>query len=66
MSTVGNNIKILREEKGITQRQLAIMLNMSYKTISHWESGYTEPSLSAIKALKEVFDVSYDDLLDKI
>ncbi len=61
---ISENIKNLRIEKGLTQKDLAVALNVSYKTISHWESGYTEPTIFIIKKLKEFFQVSYEELLD--
>lgn len=61
---VSENIKNLRIEKGVTQKGLAKALNVSYKTISHWESGYTEPPILIIKRLKEFFQVSYEEILD--
>ena len=45
-------------------QELAKKLNVSFQTISHWESGYTEPPIIMIKKLKEFFQVSYDELLD--
>lgn len=40
----GDRIRAFRIEKGITQRALAIHLNVSAATISNWESGRTAPS----------------------
>ncbi|MFI3164588.1 MAG: helix-turn-helix transcriptional regulator [Bacillota bacterium] len=61
---ISKNIKTLRIESKLSQKELASLLDVSYKTVSHWESGYTEPSIDAIKKLKKIFDVSYEDLLD--
>ena len=61
---IAENIKSLRIENNLTQNELALKLNVSLKTISHWESGYTEPSIMIIKKLKEFFKVSYEELLD--
>jgi len=61
---IAENIKSLRMENNLTQNELALELNVSLKTISHWESGYTEPSIMIIKKLKEFFKVSYEELLD--
>ncbi len=58
------NLKELRLIMLITQRQLAEKLNVSFKTISHWEAGYSEPSLFMLKRIKEILGVSYEDLLD--
>lgn len=40
------------------------LLLVSYKTISHWESGYTEPSLDVLFMLKNIFNVSYEELIE--
>ncbi len=60
----GENLKVLRNVLKLTQLDLAKKLNVSYKTISHWESGYSEPSLSMIVNIKNVLNVSYEELLD--
>ena len=59
------NLRNLRIMKGISQKGLAEILNISLKTISHWETGYCEPSISQLIALSELFDVTVDDLIKK-
>ncbi len=61
----GKNLKTNRELVGLTQKDLAKMLDVSFKTVSHWEAGYSEPSLALLAKLKEVLKVSYEDLLDE-
>ena len=58
-----NNLKQLRIAKNMSQAELADKLNITKKTVSHWETGYTEPSLSQLLALSKIFDVSIDDLI---
>ena len=58
------NLKTLRLQFKLSQTKLASMLNVSFKTISHWESGYVEPSIDTLIKLKEIFSVSYDDLIE--
>lgn len=60
---LGENLKQLRLEQKLTQQQLAMLLNLSLKTLSHWETGYTEPSLDQLIALADYFHVSTDELL---
>ncbi len=62
---VGQNIKNLRIAQNLSQKELANLLNVSYKTVSHWESGYTEPSLEMICKLKVLFKATYEDLLEE-
>ena len=59
------NLKQLRKENGLSQTQLARALNLTVKTISHWETGYTEPSIKQILELAEFFHVPLEDLLCK-
>ena len=39
---IGNFLKELRKEKGITQTQLAETLNVSARTVSRWETGVSQ------------------------
>ncbi len=61
-----DNIKNLRITSGMSQRQLAELLCVSHKTISHWEKGYTEPPIAMLSKMKAVFVVSYDEIIDGI
>lgn len=61
--TLGENLKDLRKAKGIGQDILAEELNVSVKTISHWETGYSEPSVAQLIQLAEFFEVSLDELV---
>lgn len=59
----GKLIQKLRKEKGLTQQQLAEILNLSNKTISKWESGSGAPDVSNLPILADALDVSVDELL---
>lgn len=59
-----DNLRNLRKLKNISQQKLAEKLNVSFKTISHWELGYSEPSLCLLIKLKEILNASYEELLD--
>lgn len=59
------NLKTLRIMNNFTQQQLAKNLDVSFKTISHWESGYSEPSLQQLAKLKQILNSSYDELLEE-
>ena len=59
------NLKSLRIAKGIGQAVLAEKTNISTKTISHWETGYSEPSIAQLVQLAEFFDVSLDELVGR-
>lgn len=66
MTQFSENLKNMRIQKGIGQRELAALLNTTVKTVSHWETGYCEPSISQLIALAEYFDVSLDELVGRI
>ncbi len=57
------NLKSLRKENKIDQIKLASELKVSPKTVSHWETGYTEPSIAQLIALSKFFNVSLDELI---
>ena len=60
---LGNKILELRKRKNLTQEDLAILLNISDKSISKWENGLSKPTIENLKKLSSVFDISLDDLI---
>lgn len=58
----GNTIKKLREQKGLTQLQLANMLNVSDKAVSRWETGKGFPDISLVEALAGALGISVIEL----
>ena len=61
---LGENIRKLRNSKGLTQQQLAELMGASnYTTVSKWESGSNSPRGGELVKLSEYFNVSVDDLL---
>ncbi len=61
--TFGQKLKKLRNELNITQKDLAEKLNVTFQTVSKWESGINEPDLNTLKELSKIFNVSIDSLL---
>lgn len=61
--SLGSFIALLRKEKGLTQKQLAELLNVSDKTISHWECDETSPDISILPELASLLGVTVDELL---
>ena len=47
----GNTIRVLREKKQITQKELAQILGVSDKTISKWENGLSVPDSDMLIAI---------------
>lgn len=60
---LGDRIKLYRENKRMTQNEVADILNVSPATISKYESGALEPNIESIKKLAELFGISIDELL---
>ena len=63
MSVFSQKIKELRLDKNLSQNKLAQTLGLSNKTISHYESGYCEPSLDTLINICRHFNISADYLL---
>ena len=57
------NLKYIRKSRKLSQKELADLINVSFQTISHWESGYTEPSIEQIKKLIAILNSDYEELL---
>jgi len=58
-----NNLKALRKENKLSQNDLASYLNISYKTISSWEKGRSEPKIDMLLKLADYFHVTLDELV---
>ena len=61
---IGCFIKELRKEKGITQEQLAEILNISGRTVSRWETGNNMPDISLLVEISEFFEVSVTEIIN--
>lgn len=57
-------LKELRENKGLSQKQLANKLDVSQSTVGMWESKKREPNFSTTEKIANFFGVSIDYLLD--
>lgn len=61
---IGEFLKILRREKGLTQEQLAEILHVSGRTVSRWETGTNMPDLSILIQMAEFYTVDVKEILD--
>lgn len=61
---VGNEIKKLRLEKGLTQEQFAEIAGVLKQSVSLWELGKSQPSIIAVNKLSEAFGLDRDVLLN--
>ncbi len=58
--TLGEKIRILRQEKGLSQKELADQINKSTGDIALWESDETIPAIADIAKLSSTLDVTTD------
>ena len=60
----GNLLLQLRTKSGLTQKELADLLQISDKTVSKWETGVSKPTTDTLKQLATIFNVEVSTLLD--
>ena len=63
MSLFGKNIKKIRNVRGLTQMQLADLIDVSRGVISSYEEGRAEPKIETIIKTADIFNLSIDQLL---
>ena len=62
--TVGKNIRAIREQRDLTQDELAALLSVSQKTISSWEVDRTEPKMGMIEKICLALQCKKSDLIE--
>ena len=62
--SVGKNIKKIREQKGMTQQQVADLIHMHRSNYSKVESGQREPSIDALNKIAKHFGMTLDELVN--
>ncbi len=58
-----DNLKYLRKQRGLTQKELGLKLNLSKAVISKYENGLGFPTLDLLMQFSEYFNVTTDYLL---
>lgn len=61
---IGSFLKELRNEKGLTQEQLAEILGVSNRSISRWENGVNMPDLDMLIQIAKYYDVGVEEILN--
>lgn len=59
---IGNNIKLLRQQRNLTQEQIAEKLGVSYQAVSKWENNANTPDIALLPEIASIFGVSIDAL----
>lgn len=63
MKTFASRLKEFRKASGLTQEQIALELGFTKAAVSAWELGNNEPSIAALKVLRDLLGVSVDELV---
>lgn len=61
---INENIKKYRKQKGMSQEEMAVRLNVVRQTVSKWESGLSVPDADILMQIAELLEVSVGQLLD--
>ena len=58
-----DNLKTLRKNKGLSQEELSIKLNVVRQTVSKWEQGLSVPDAEMLITLSEIFETPVSEIL---
>lgn len=61
---IGEFLRTLRKEKGLTQEQLAEEFNVSGRTVSRWETGSNMPDISIISEIADFYEIDIRELIE--
>ena len=59
----GENLKIIRKNKKMSQEELAEKVNVSRQSVSKWETGESYPEMNNILELCKIFNCKLNDLV---
>ena len=60
---IGSNLKRLRKERGLRQRDIANFLGVSHVAVSKWESGQNKIDIDVLEAIADLFKVRVNELV---
>ena len=63
--SIGTNIKSLREERKLTQDQVAEALGITFQAVSSWERDEYKPDIDKLIKLADLFDVSVSAIAEE-
>lgn len=61
---VGKTIAALRQDRGMTQQQLAAALSVSHQAVSKWETGAALPDIQTMLSLTQLFGITVEQLVE--
>lgn len=65
MTTIGDNIKRLRQQYGLSQSDIGKIVGVSDKAVSTWENDISEPKIKTIQILADYFGIKKSDLVEE-
>ena len=65
MTTFGERLRSLRDEKDLSQEELGKILNLSQSTIAYYETSKKEPTKETMERMADFFGVSLDYLFGR-
>ena len=60
---IEKNIKKFREQKNISQVELAEKLNVTRQAVSNWERGMTQPDIDTLHKIADILEISIEELI---
>lgn len=63
--TLNEKLARLRKREGLSQAQVAEILDVSRQAVTKWETGTSRPSTENLQSLSKLYNVSLEDLLDE-
>ena len=61
---ISENIKLLREQYGLSQKELRQIAGVSDKAVSTWEQGIKEPRMGAIQKIADHFGIQKSNIIE--
>lgn len=65
MSAIGNNIKILRQNQGLTQEQVALAIGITRESLSYYENGSRPVPVKYLDYFADLFNIEIEQLLEE-
>lgn len=65
INVIGRNIKRIRTDNNMTQKDLAYRLKVERPTLAHYEKGDRIPSIDILWNIADIFDISIDELVGR-
>lgn len=65
MATLGERIRLLREEKRLSQEELGKIFSLSQSAIAYYETNRKDPSSETLRKMADFFNVTLDFLLGR-